>query len=96
MLRRWIRRSIPARIFTHIPAVDGKEESHSAGQTSWGVYAKLYQDNLQFLRGILEEAAAAKTAPNKVTQEVAISTALVWMWLLVTGVALARFSRRWT
>src|SRR5215467_841786 len=29
-------------------------------QTSWGVYGKLYQDNLNFLRGILEEAAVAK------------------------------------
>ena len=29
-------------------------------QTSWGVYGKLYQDNLGFLRGILEEAAKAK------------------------------------
>jgi putative endopeptidase len=30
-------------------------------QTSWSVYAKLYQDNLNFLRGILEEAAAANS-----------------------------------
>src|ERR1044071_1490537 len=29
-------------------------------QTSWSVYGKLYQDNLAFLRGILEEAATAK------------------------------------
>src|ERR1700682_1282177 len=29
-------------------------------QTSWGVYGKLYQDNLNFLRGILEQAAAVK------------------------------------
>jgi putative endopeptidase len=29
-------------------------------QTSWSVYAKLYQDNLQYLRGLLEEAATAK------------------------------------
>jgi putative endopeptidase len=28
-------------------------------QTSWSVYAKLYQDNLVFLRGILEQASAA-------------------------------------
>jgi putative endopeptidase len=28
-------------------------------QTSWSVYAKLYQDNLAFLRGILEQASAA-------------------------------------
>src|SRR5271167_4173689 len=27
-------------------------------QTSWSVYGKLYQDNLAFLRGILEQAAA--------------------------------------
>jgi len=27
-------------------------------QTSWSVYAKLYEDNLNFLRGILEQAAA--------------------------------------
>jgi len=28
-------------------------------QTSWSVYAKLYQDNLVFLRGILEQASTA-------------------------------------
>lgn len=39
-------------------------------QTSWSVYAKLYQDNLTFLRGILEEAAAAKGQRNQVTQEI--------------------------
>src|SRR5271170_4028286 len=39
-------------------------------QTSWSVYAKLYQDNLMFLRGILEEAAAAKGQRNQVTQEI--------------------------
>ena len=38
-------------------------------ETSWSVYAKLYQDNLAFLRGILEEAAA-KTQRNQVTQEI--------------------------
>src|ERR1700730_9318226 len=27
-------------------------------QTGWSVYGKLYQDNLSFLRGILEQAAA--------------------------------------
>ena len=26
-------------------------------QTSWSVYGKLYQDNLIFLRGMLEQAA---------------------------------------
>lgn len=39
-------------------------------QTSWSVYAKLYQDNLAFLRGILEEAAAVKEGRNQVTQEI--------------------------
>src|SRR5215472_17860970 len=29
-----------------------------ADQTSWSVYGKLYQDNLQFLKGILEQASA--------------------------------------
>ena len=38
-------------------------------QTSWGVYGKLYQDNLVFLRGILEEAAKAKQR-DAVTQKV--------------------------
>src|SRR5262249_2695956 len=37
-------------------------------QTSWGVYGKLYQDNLNFLRGILEEAAAK--AGNPVEQKI--------------------------
>ena len=31
-------------------------------ETSWGVYGKLYQDNLQFLRGILTKAAATTFA----------------------------------
>src|SRR5437588_5795393 len=31
-----------------------------ADQTSWSVYGKLYQDNLEFLRGILEDAAKSK------------------------------------
>jgi putative endopeptidase len=39
-------------------------------QTSWSVYGKLYQDNLIFLRGILEEAAVAKGSRNQVTQEI--------------------------
>ena len=29
-------------------------------QTSWSVYGKLYEDNLQYLRGLLEEASKAK------------------------------------
>jgi putative endopeptidase len=39
-------------------------------QTSWSVYGKLYQDNLNFLRGILEEAAASGTSGDAVTQKV--------------------------
>ena len=39
-------------------------------QVSWGVYGKLYQDNLNFLRGILEQAAAAKGQRDAVTQEI--------------------------
>ncbi len=39
-------------------------------QTSWSVYGKLYQDNLNFLRGILEEAAAAKAGRDPVTQKI--------------------------
>jgi len=38
-------------------------------QTSWSVYGKLYQDNLNFLRGILEQAAADKKR-DMVTQEI--------------------------
>src|ERR1041384_8429657 len=38
-------------------------------QTSWGVYGKLYQDNLAFLRGILEQAATAKQR-DVVTREI--------------------------
>ena len=39
-------------------------------QTSWGVYGKLYQDNLLFLRGILEQAAATKGKRDQATQEI--------------------------
>ena len=39
-------------------------------QVAWGVYGKLYQDNLQFLRGILKQAAAAKRQRDTVTQEI--------------------------
>ena len=40
-----------------------------ADQTSWSVYGKLYQDNLLFLRGILEDATKA-TPRDQVTQEI--------------------------
>lgn len=39
-------------------------------QTSWSVYAKLQQENLKFLRGILEDAAQAKGPRNQVTREI--------------------------
>jgi endothelin-converting enzyme/putative endopeptidase len=41
-----------------------------ADQTSWSVYGKLYQDNLLFLRGILEQASANSGQRDKVTQEI--------------------------
>jgi putative endopeptidase len=39
-------------------------------QTSWSVYAKLYEDNLNFLRGILEQAAAGTGQRDVVTQKI--------------------------
>jgi putative endopeptidase len=41
-----------------------------ADQTSWSVYGKLYQDNLVFLHGILEQASANNGQRDKVTQEI--------------------------
>ena len=38
-------------------------------QASWSVYGKLYQDNLAYLRGILEQAATAKDR-DAVTQKI--------------------------
>ena len=39
-------------------------------QVSWGVYGKLYQDNLNFLRGILEQAADPKGRRDATTQKI--------------------------
>jgi putative endopeptidase len=39
-------------------------------QTSWSVYGKLYQDNLQFLRGILDQASTDSTSRDAVTREI--------------------------
>jgi putative endopeptidase len=39
-------------------------------QTSWSVYGKLYQDNLNFLRGILEQAAITTGQRDTVTQKI--------------------------
>jgi putative endopeptidase len=41
-----------------------------ADQTSWSVYAKLYEDNLNFLRGILEQAASNANQRDEVTQKI--------------------------
>jgi putative endopeptidase len=38
-------------------------------QTSWSVYGKLYEDNLNYLRGILEQASTAKDR-DAVTQKI--------------------------
>src|ERR1700693_4971597 len=37
-------------------------------QVTWSVYGKLYQDNLTFLRGMLEQAAQPGSDRNAVTQ----------------------------
>jgi endothelin-converting enzyme/putative endopeptidase len=47
-----------------------KKNPIPADQTSWSVYAKLYQDNLRFLRTILEQAAMAKAQQNSVNQKI--------------------------
>src|SRR5580704_18249655 len=39
-----------------------------ADQTSWSIYGKLYQDNLNFLRGILEQAARGSNERDAVAQ----------------------------
>src|SRR5438552_15729172 len=39
-------------------------------QTSWSVYGKLYQDNLNFLRAILEQAALGGNRHDAVTREI--------------------------
>jgi endothelin-converting enzyme/putative endopeptidase len=39
-------------------------------QTSWSVYGKLYVDNLNFLRTILEQASSSSKLRNPVTQKI--------------------------
>src|SRR5579864_533662 len=41
-----------------------------ADQSSWSVYGKLYQDNLFFLRGILEQAGSEKSNRDLITQQI--------------------------
>ena len=47
-----------------------KKNPIPADQTGWSVYGKLYQDNLNFLRGILEHAASGSNQRNAVTQKI--------------------------
>ena len=47
-----------------------KKNPIPADQTSWSVYGKLYQDNLNFLRGILEQAASNTNQRDTVTQKI--------------------------
>jgi putative endopeptidase len=41
-----------------------------ADQTSWSVYRKLYEDNLRYLRSILEQAASIQANRDVVTREI--------------------------
>jgi endothelin-converting enzyme/putative endopeptidase len=47
-----------------------KKNSIPPDQTSWSVYGKLYQDNLIFLRGMLERAAQPNEKRDTVTQKI--------------------------
>ncbi len=39
-------------------------------QTSWDVYRKLYEDNLKYLRSILEQAGSLEADPDAVTRQI--------------------------
>jgi putative endopeptidase len=47
-----------------------KKNPIPADQTGWAVYGKLYQDNLNFLRGILEQAASGSNQRDVVAQKI--------------------------
>src|SRR5271169_4270127 len=47
-----------------------KKNPIPADQTSWSVYEKLYQDNLNFLRRILEQASSSTNQRDAVTQQI--------------------------
>jgi putative endopeptidase len=47
-----------------------KKNPIPADQTGWSVYGKLYEDNLNFLRGILEQAASNSNQRDAVTQKI--------------------------
>jgi putative endopeptidase len=47
-----------------------KKNPIPADQTSWSVYGKLYEDNLSFLRGLLEEAGKTGDTSDPVGQKI--------------------------
>jgi endothelin-converting enzyme/putative endopeptidase len=47
-----------------------KKNPIPADQTGWSVYAKMYEDNLAFLRGMLEEAEKPDAQRSAVTQKI--------------------------
>ncbi len=47
-----------------------KKNPIPADQTGWSVYGKMYEDNLAFLRGMLEEAEKPDAQRNAVTQKI--------------------------
>ena len=66
----WIARPTLASISTSIRAAAGRRTIPSLpDQTSWSVYGKLYEDNLKYLRAILEQASMAKDR-DAVTQKI--------------------------
>ena len=65
-------KSIDPRVNFYQYACGGwrKRNPIPADQTSWSVYGKLYQDNLAFLRGILEQAANNANQRDTVSQKI--------------------------
>ena len=63
-------------------------------QTSWSVYGKLYEDNLAYLRGILEQAAVAKDR-DAVTQKIGDYYAACMDEARSKSAALSRYGPRW-
>ena len=64
-------------------------------QTSWSVYGKLYVDNLNFLRTILEQASASDKLRNPVTQKIGDFYGACMDESAAENVACQDFSRRW-